>query len=260
MVASVAGCALGIMALSLIVARDLHGSLPLLGDPSASPDWASLQRWGSNLAVVQLTLLALAVVLVIAWTHRVYRNLEALEVVGTRLHRRWALFGWLIPGVNLIVPKRILDDTWRASDPDMLPWSTDWCSASVPTTNSLWLVTSLVALPVVVLAQIQLSLVGTLPPDSATSHQSVGILYLALAMAEALLVFAAVVLLKVINSISERQNERVRMIGPPPTFRLVPNREADEAESTDAPAPVLSEPPVEPVLVRSFGSTPIGRY
>jgi hypothetical protein len=98
---------------------------------------------------------------------------------------------------------------------------------------------------------------GTLPPDSPSSHQSVGILLLVLAMAEVLLVFAAVVLLRVVNSISERQSERVVMIGPPAPFRPASEPEAEAIDEAEAAA---NELPVEPVLVHSYGSTPIGRY
>jgi Domain of unknown function (DUF4328) len=257
MLTGVAACAVGVAVVSLIIARDLHGSLPLVGSPSSSPDWQLLHTWSATLAAVQLTFIGLAAVLIIGWTYRTYRNLRALEVVGLRMRTRWAVLGWLIPGVNLVVPKRIIDDTWRASDPDADPWSTAWRGSPVPAANTLWMVPSLVALPVVVLVQIQLSLISTLPPDPASSARAVAILYLALVFAEVLLVLGAGALARVVDSVSERQDARVRVLGPPAPLRWEQDLVAEEADEAEVGASSL---PVQPVLVHSSSASAIGRY
>ncbi len=154
--------------------------------------------------------------------------------------------------VNLFVPKRILDDTWRASDPDAHPWSDGWQRVSVPVANQLWLVLGVVALPVVVLLQLQLGVFGTLPPTSSTN--STQTLYLVLVVAEILLVLSAALIARVVGTIDERQHERAVVLGPAVPF---PSRAEVAVE------PGKTAPPVEgddPVLVRSVNSGPAGLY
>ena len=241
----VAVCALAMTATCLVIYRDLGGSLPLVGAARPGTDWSGVQAWCGSLAALQLLLLGLSGLLVIVWTRRGYRNLPALDVAGTRLAPRWATLGWLVPGANLVIPKRIIDDTWRASDPAVGPWSTAWRQTPVPTVNHLWWVCTLVALPVVVLAQVQLSLVGTLPPH-ITSQHSTQIGYLTLAVAEGLLIFTAVLLARVVGSVGERQRERVRVLGPAAPFGSSPATPEPEA-------PAQPSRPAVPPLVRGDG-------
>jgi hypothetical protein len=239
--------------LSLMINRDLGGGLPWPKQAGGTIDWPDLQAWSGILAACQLALLALASVLLIGWTRRAYRNLPALDVSGLLLHRRWAVLGWLIPVVNLFVPKRILDDTWRASDPEARPWSDGWQRASVPVANQLWLVLGVVALPVVVLLQLQLSVFGALPPTGPSTH-STQTLYLVLAVAQVLLVLSAALIARVVGTIDDRQHERALVLGPAvpfPSRAQVPAGTGEAAEVSAA---------VDPVLVRSANSGPAGLY
>ena len=243
-------CAVAVGALSLTIYRDLGGGFSWPRASGRTTDWAGLQALGGFLAAGQIALLLVAGVLLIAFTRRAYRNLSALDVVGLRLSRRWAVIGWLIPVVNLFVPKRLLDDTWRASDPAARPWTDGWQRASVPVPNQLWLVLGVVALPVVVLIELQLSILGSLPPANSAVH-STQTLYLVLAVAELLLVLSAALVGRVVGTIHERQRERVAVLGPAAPLR-VPQAEA---------APPPEEPAAtEPVLVRSLRSDPAGLY
>ncbi len=163
-VALVGAC---VVANSLLIYQALGGWIPILGSAGPHPNWADLQNWSGNLAALQLVLIALATVLVIAWTRRTYRNLPALNVIDLRLRPAWAMWGWLIPGVNLVLPKRVVDDTWRASDPTDAPYApgeSGWQRHPTPTIHHLWWICTLVALPLVVLTELQLSLAGSLPP------------------------------------------------------------------------------------------------
>jgi Domain of unknown function (DUF4328) len=239
--------------LGLVINRNLGGAMPWPKSAGGSVDWAELQAWSGILAACQLALLALASVLLIGWTRRAYRNLPALDVSGLLLHRRWAVLGWLIPVVNLFVPKRILDDTWRASDPEARPWSDGWQRVSVPVANQLWLVLGVVALPVVVLIQLQLGVFGTLPPTGSSTN-STQTLYLVLAVAQVLLVLSAALIARVVGTIDERQHERALVLGPAVPF---PSRVEAHAEPAAAVEPST---PADPLLVRAANSGPAGLY
>jgi hypothetical protein len=244
------GCsAVAMTLLSLTVARALGTWLPW--PRLHHPEWSELQTWGGLLAIVQLTLIAMVTLLVVLWTRRAYRNLPALHVTGCRFAPRWATLGWLIPGVNLVVPKLVLDDTWRASEPKARPWTTSWRQAPVPAALHLWMICSLAALPVVVLVQIQLSMMGSLPP-SPKMVSSTETLYLVLALAEVLLVGCCVLLWRVVGMITERQRERAYVLGP-----AAPLRTEDEPAS---PGPVEHVVPVPLLLVPKADLERIGRY
>lgn len=62
-----------------------------------------------------------AAIAFIAWLHRAYGNLPALGATGMRFGRGWAVGAWFVPFLNLVRPKQIVDDVWRASDPDGHP-------------------------------------------------------------------------------------------------------------------------------------------
>ncbi len=78
----IAVCAVAIAAVSAMVSDDLTGHMPWPTGTHGTTDWASLQSWSGTLAVAQLALIALATLLLVAWTRRAYRNLPALDVTG----------------------------------------------------------------------------------------------------------------------------------------------------------------------------------
>lgn len=57
----------------------------------------------------------------IVWLRRVYRNLGPLGTRGLRYKPGWAVGGWFVPFLNLARPKAIVNDVWRASDPELPP-------------------------------------------------------------------------------------------------------------------------------------------
>jgi hypothetical protein len=60
--------------------------------------------------------LATAAVL-LAWFHRGYRNLRSIGTDAPRFGTGWAVGGWFVPFLNLVRPKQIADELWRASRP-----------------------------------------------------------------------------------------------------------------------------------------------
>jgi hypothetical protein len=83
------------------------------------------------------------------WYGRAYGNLERLGARGVERSRRWAVFSWFVPFAHLVVPKRVMNDIWRASDPDRPAESIHWEENRVPAVVhwwwGLWIVSSFVA-------------------------------------------------------------------------------------------------------------------
>lgn len=67
--------------------------------------------------------LVVAIVLFAAFLNRATLAVRALGGLDLRYGPRWAVFGWLVPIWGLFVPKRIVDDLWRASVPVERTWS-----------------------------------------------------------------------------------------------------------------------------------------
>jgi hypothetical protein len=53
----------------------------------------------------------------LVWMHRVYDNVEPLGAPRPRHSRGWVVGGWLVPFLNFIRPKQIIDDIWWSSGP-----------------------------------------------------------------------------------------------------------------------------------------------
>ena len=87
---------------------------------------------------------------------------------------------------------------------------------------------------VVVLTELQLSLAGTLPPTTTAGIHDARMGYLLLAGSQALLVFAAILLIRLLGAIYERQRDRADAIGPVAPIR--PLAAADQATGGDATA------------------------
>ncbi len=88
-------------------------------DPTVTIDTASveLDRIAHGVTIGLLGLLAITGLAFIAWAVRAYANLPALGIRERRYWTIWLVVGWILPGANLLVPKLLVDDIWRASSP-----------------------------------------------------------------------------------------------------------------------------------------------
>jgi hypothetical protein len=68
-------------------------------------------------AFLQLGATALCAVFFLLWLHRAVANNHALGGRALRFSPRAAVGWWFAPMLNLVVPFRILAETWRAADP-----------------------------------------------------------------------------------------------------------------------------------------------
>ena len=59
-------------------------------------------------------------IMFIIWFRRAYQNLVAWGTEGLRFGAGWTVGGWLVPFLNLVRPKQIMNDLWRATDPSCL--------------------------------------------------------------------------------------------------------------------------------------------
>lgn len=84
------------------------------------------------LTLPYLLALLIAAVLMIIWTWRVRRNIEAFPGALPSLNSGWAIAGWLVPFANFVVPARVLanvarDSLWRSRTPALVGiWWTAW--------------------------------------------------------------------------------------------------------------------------------------
>ena len=83
--------------------------------------------------------LLVVAVLFLVWFRRAYRNLEALGAQGLRFSPAWAVWAWFVPLLGLVRPKQLLNDVWRASDPELPPGDPgSWRRQPVPSVLTWW--------------------------------------------------------------------------------------------------------------------------
>lgn len=126
-------------------------------DPTVTVD-------GSTVEIDQVTrfvtftllgMLAVTGVAFVAWAVRAYRNLPALGINERRYWTIWLVIGWIIPGANLLVPKLLVDDIWRASSPSVeIGGGDSWQRRPVASTVNRWWCSFLVTPAIAVLAAI----------------------------------------------------------------------------------------------------------
>jgi hypothetical protein len=69
------------------------------------------------IGLLQLLLRTATGVAFIVWFHRAYTNLPWLGARSLRFSSAWTIAGWFVPFLNLVQPKQLMDDIWRATDP-----------------------------------------------------------------------------------------------------------------------------------------------
>ena len=68
--------------------------------------------------VVQTAVFFAAAFFFIRWLHHAYRNLRPLGAGNLRYASATAVWSWFVPILNLWRPKQVINDVWRASDPE----------------------------------------------------------------------------------------------------------------------------------------------
>lgn len=92
-----------------------------------------------TVAAGQFVVFAFAAGFFIAWLHRVYGNLFALGAQYPRYSRATAIWSWFVPILNLWRPKQVINDVWRASDPDApVDQGDSWREKEPPALYAVW--------------------------------------------------------------------------------------------------------------------------
>ena len=90
----------------------------------------------------------------VSWAVRAYRNLPPLGITDRRYWTIWLVVGWIIPGANLLVPKLLVDDLWRASSPSAALDGRDWQRRPVASIVNRWWCSFLLTPSLAVLAAV----------------------------------------------------------------------------------------------------------
>jgi hypothetical protein len=86
---------------------------------------------------MQMTLLAATAIAFMTWLYRCRANLRAFGTRHLRFPRNWAVFGFLIPVVNLVRPYQVVREVWQASDPSTTH-PLDWMTVKTPLLLRAW--------------------------------------------------------------------------------------------------------------------------
>ena len=147
----------------------------------------------------------------LAWFRRAYLNLPALGARRLRFRPWWAVGAWLVPVFSLFRPKQVLNDIWRASDPDLPPEQGDtWRRRPVAELLGWWWLSFLASVLVrsitteAVHAAADLMLLGLLPEQFERFQPSAGMQVLA----DLLTVLCGLLALRVVRRTTARQQER----------------------------------------------------
>jgi hypothetical protein len=177
----------------------------LAGDGAGSGD---LYLW---VGLVQAAWFLVAAGLWLAWFRRAYLNLPALGARRLRFRPWWAVGAWLLPVFSLFRPKQVLNDIWRASDPELPPDQADaWRKRPVAELLGWWWLAFLASVLVrsitteAVHAAADLMLLGLLPEQFDRFQPSAGMQILA----DLLTVLCGLLALRVVRRTTTRQADR----------------------------------------------------
>jgi len=204
-------CALAAAGLAFAATAVLYGlwfrQLGATSSGNTGATAAAFSTWISWVTIGAGVLSVIALVAAVAWTGRAYRNLGALQVTGARFSPEVVGIAWLVPGVNLVVPKLVIDEIWRGSDPHCRPGSKGWRRSPAPTALHVGWLALLAAAPVAAITASTVPTGGEIPVSDVR-------LRLLLGMAAYLgLVLATACLATVVHEIADRQRTRAATIG-----------------------------------------------
>jgi hypothetical protein len=151
--------------------------------------------------LLQVLLWLLTGVAFIVWFHRAYRNLAGLGARSLRFTSGWAIGAWFVPVLNLVRPKQLMDDIWRATDPVLVGQpGVAWKQQPVSKMVLAWWAAYLGAN----LTEAVAANLGQLVPDATASEQ---LLYTteAFMAADLLLVPAALLAYVLVRQVTRRE-------------------------------------------------------
>jgi Protein kinase domain/Domain of unknown function (DUF4328) len=164
-----------------------------------------------GVGVVQALWFLVSAALFLAWFRRAYTNLAPLGARRLRYLRWWTIGAWVLPVFSLFRPKQLLNDIWRASDPDLPPDMGDrWRHRPVSSLLAWWWLTFLASILVrsitteAVHAAASVMTLGLLPSQLDRFQASAEVQVLA----DLLTVLAGLLALGVVRRTTTRQEQR----------------------------------------------------
>jgi serine/threonine protein kinase len=183
---------------------DTQAAVVLFGDRASG----NLYLW---IGAVQAAWFLVTAALWLAWFRRAYLNLPALGARRLRFRPWWAVGAWLLPVFSLFRPKQVLNDIWRASDPDLPPdQAATWRGRPVAELLGWWWLAFVASVLVrsittaAVHAAADLMLLGLLPDQFDRFQASAGMQV----VADLLTVLCGLLALRVVGRATARQDER----------------------------------------------------
>ena len=153
-----------------------------------------------------LVVLVAAGIAFLAWFYRAYVNIERLGASDLRASKGWSIGSWFVPILNLVRPKQLTDDIWRASDPGRPAGDSDgWKSAPVSGLIHLWWAAFLIGSLVSNIAMRKLMAAETLAERRGAGQTDM--------LAEYISIPAAILAILVVRAITSRQEVRAAVVG-----------------------------------------------
>jgi hypothetical protein len=150
------------------------------------------------IGTLQLVLRVTTGVTFVIWFRRAYQNLSAMGIESLRFEAGWTVWGWFVPFLNLVRPKQLMDDIWRATDPTLPEQPGDaWKKRPVALVVHLWWATFLLSTAV--------GLIATSLLQDASTLQQLRTTAILMLIGDALALPAVVLACLVVNRITQRQ-------------------------------------------------------
>jgi hypothetical protein len=141
--AAVAALAVAAIVELLAAAGEINYALTLdgiLSGTASVSDFRDARDQVRAFELASLLVLSLAAIAFVAWFFLAYRNLDRVGTAGMRARPGWAIGGWLIPLVGIVLPKWLANDIWRGSEPGIDRSDPSWRKRSVaPLVHAWWL-------------------------------------------------------------------------------------------------------------------------
>jgi hypothetical protein len=208
--AQVATAALGLCIVvnlaALVVEIDYRAVLQDLesGIDVAVADVEAGENRSAVAAVAQAVAFLATAIAFIVWFRRAYRNTAGLGATGMRYKPGWSIGAWFVPILALFRPKRIANDIWRASDPELPHRATGWHANKVHGLVHWWWAVWIVA-----------NVVSNISTNLYLAAETLSEQLLASSMAIAanvVFVVTAALAILVVRAITIRQEQREEML------------------------------------------------
>ncbi|MEY2512712.1 MAG: hypothetical protein QOJ89_70 [bacterium] len=198
-----------VSALSILYELDMRSLIDRIaaGQPVGLAEVQTADDRTTLVAMLSLGALVATGIAFVAWFFRAYVNIERLGARDLRATKGWSIGAWFVPLLNLVRPKQIMDDIWRASDPALPAGELrGWQRAAVPGLLHGWWAAFLIA---GVIANISgQMLAGAETPAARHSAGQISMI------GDAGMIAAAVLAVLVIRAVTSRQEDRAARVGP----------------------------------------------